>query len=141
MFGPATSTQLTSLNTLPSYLRLNDVTVYAGYPTKMPGGWKGMPTSWYGFVNAAFYAKENNRHYFFRGDEYVRLNGITVDSDPHKSSKFAGGTLPIAFWGGVDAATYRNGHVYLIKCDQYVRVTNGEMDAGYPKLLEGNWPK
>jgi hypothetical protein len=138
MFSPMTNFPF---NPLPGYLRMSDVTVDSGYPINMPGGWKGLPSYWVGFVDAAFYAKENNRHYFFFGDEYIRLYGTQVDSGPHKLSKFAGGTLPIAFRGGVDAATYRNGHAYLIKGDQYVRVTNGKMDAGYPKLLEGNWPK
>lgn len=42
---------------------------------------------------------------------------------------------------GIDAAMVApNGRLYLFQGDKYVRVgANGKMDAGYPKLIAGNW--
>jgi hypothetical protein len=41
--------------------------------------------------------------------------------------------MPAEFARGIDAATYRNGHVYMFRGSQYIRFTGTKMDAGYPK--------
>jgi len=40
----------------------------------------------------------------------------------------------------VDAATYRNGHVYMIKGDSYIRFSGTQLDEGYPKPMS-RWPE
>ncbi len=122
-----------------SYARLTGVTIDSGYPAKMPGGWQNMPTSWNGQVDAALYYQPNDRHYMFKGNEYVRLTGVKVDSG--YPAKLPGGWsgMPAEFAKGIDAATYRNGHVYMFKGEQYIRFTGTRMDSGYPKLIKGNW--
>jgi hypothetical protein len=121
------------------YARLKVVTVDSGYPTNMPGGWRNMPSSWNGQVDAALYYPPNGRHYMFKGDEYIRLTGVTVDSG--YPAKLPGGWsgMPAEFAKGIDAATYRNGHVYMFRGSQYIRFTGTKMDAGYPKAIKGNW--
>ena len=121
------------------YARLNVVTVDSGYPTNMPGGWKNMPSTWNGQVDAALYFPPWGKHYMFKGNEYIRLSGVTVDSG--YPAKLPGGWqgMPAEFAKGIDAATYRNGHVYMFKGSQYIRFTGVKMDAGYPKAIKGNW--
>lgn len=122
------------------YTRLNGTTLDAGYPIAMPGGWQKMPASWNGQVDAALYFPPSGKHYMFKGNEYIRLSGVTVDSG--YPAKLPGGWqgMPAEFAKGIDAATYRNGHAYMIKGDQYIRFTGTKMDAGYPKSIQGNWP-
>ena len=122
------------------YLRLNGVTKDNGFPSNMPGGWVNMPASWNGNVDAAISYKSNNKHYLFKGDEYVRMTGVKVDAGyPQKLSKGWIG-LPADFVSDIDAATYINGHVYMIKGQRYIRFTNTTVDAGYPKPMS-NWPQ
>ena len=100
-----------------------------------------MPKGWKGNVDAAIYYKPNKKHYFFKGNEYVRLTGTKVDKGyPIKLPGDWKG-MPRDFIKGIDAATYRNGHVYMIKGNKYIRFTGAKMDIGYPKLINGNWPK
>lgn len=122
------------------YLRLNDVTKDSGYPTAMSGGWINMPGSWGGNVDAAIHYQPNNKHYFFKGNEYVRLTGTKVDAG--YPVKLPGGWqgMPADFANGIDAATFRNGQVYMIKGSQYIRFTGTKVDAGYPKSMS-NWPQ
>ncbi|WP_166264632.1 hemopexin repeat-containing protein [Marinobacter caseinilyticus] len=122
------------------YLRLNGFTVDAGYPIGMPGGWRNMPAGWSGQVDAALYFPPWDKHYFFKGNEYVRLTGVTVDAG--YPAKLPGGWqgMPTEFSAGIDAATFRNGHVYMIKGDYYIRFTGTKVDAGYPKPMS-RWPE
>ena len=123
------------------YVRLNNVKVDKGYPSNMPGGWKNMPGGWLGNVDAAIYFPANKKHYFFKGNQYVRLTGTTVDKG--YPARLPGGWvgMPTDFAVGIDAATTRAGHTYMIKGDKYIRFTGTKMDRGYPKTIKGNWPK
>lgn len=123
-----------------AYLRLSDDTMDSGYPTKMPGGWKNMPVGWGGNVDASIYYPPNKKHYFFKGNEYVRLSGVVVDAG--YPAKLPGGWIgmPADFVQGIDAATFRNNHTYMIKGDSYIRFTNTKVDAGYPKSMS-RWPE
>lgn len=123
------------------YLRMNNVTVDQGYPTKMPGGWKNMPSGWAGNVDAALYFPPWKKHYFFKGNEYVRITGVTVDKG--YPAKLPGGWkgMPNEFVQGIDAATFREGHVYMFKGNKFIRFTGTQMDPGYPKLVSASWPE
>lgn len=61
----------------------------------------------------------------FKGTQYVRLNGTTVDAGPRPISVGWTG-LPQSFLSGIDAAVYRpsNGKYYLFKDHQYVRMSD-----------------
>mgnify|MGYP000090622399 FL=1 len=122
------------------YLKLSDVTVSSGYPKPMPGGWQNMPAGWAGNVGAAIHYQPNGKHYFFKGNEYVRLTGVTVDAG--YPAKLPGGWrgMPSHFAQGIDAATYRNGHVYMIKGNEYIRFSGTQVEAGYPKSMS-RWPE
>lgn len=123
------------------YVRLNGVKVDKGYPMNMPGGWKNIPKSWKGDVDAAFYYAPAKKHYFFKGNEYVGVKGVTADRKT--ASKLPGGWkgMPAEFAKGIDAATFRAGHAYMFKGDKYIRFTGLKVDRGYPKPIKGNWPK
>lgn len=88
----------------------------------------------------AIHYPPTNKHYFFKGNEYVRLTGTKVDAG--YPTKLPGGWvgMPADFVQGIDAATYRNGHVYMIKGDSYIRFTGTKVDMGYPKPMS-NWPQ
>jgi len=121
------------------YLKLNDTRVQSGYPKNMPGGWKNMPSQWQGHVDAAIYYPANEKHYMFKGNEYIRLTGVTVDTG--YPAKLPGGWrgMPSHFASGIDAATFRNNHTYMIKGPEYIRFTGTQIDSGYPKLMTV-WP-
>ena len=112
------------------YVRLNKVKVDKGYPARMPGGWKNIPRSWRGDVDAAIYFPANRKHYFFKGNQYVRLTGTKVDKG--YPSRLPGGWrgMPADFARGIDAATTRAGHVYMIKGDKYIRFVLDDDGSG-----------
>jgi len=122
------------------YLRLSDVTVLGSYPKLMPGGWRNMPKTWRGNVDAAIHYRPNNKHYFFKGGEYIRLTGVTMDAGYPRALPGGWRGMPSHFAEGVDAATYRNGHVYMIKGDSYIRFSGTQLDEGYPKPMS-RWPE
>ena len=123
------------------YVRLKDTTVENGYPKDMPGDWKKLPKAWGGDVDAAFYYAPSKKHYMFKGNQYVRLNDITVDKGYPLDLPGGWEGMPANFAKGIDAATFRNGHIYMIKGDEYIRFTKTKMDKGYPKKIKGNWPE
>lgn len=114
-------------------------TVAAGYPRKLPGGWTNWPSTWTS-VDAAI-KWTNGRNYLFRGSEYVRLSGSTVDSGYPKPIL---GNWNIPYTSGFDYAfVYPGGKAYFFKGADYVRVdtsTDTEfVDPGFPKKIVGNW--
>ncbi len=72
----------------------------------------------------------------------MRLTESTVDDGYPKTIAGNWHGLPASFEQGIDAAFLResNGKIYMFKGNQYVRLTDTEVDAGYPKLIDGNWP-
>jgi hypothetical protein len=61
------------------YVRLTGTQVDAGYPLRLPGGWRGLPTAWHTGIDAALYYEPTQKMYFFKGNQYVRLTGVEVD--------------------------------------------------------------
>ena len=124
------------------YARLTDTRVDANYPKPFPGGWSGLPSSWSSSgIDAAFFSRFNNKTYFFKGNEYARLTGTAVDANYPKP--FPGGWrgLPSSWNTGIDAALYleSNKKTYFFKGNEYARLTDTKVDAGYPKPLPGGW--
>lgn len=123
------------------YARLTDTTMDSGFPKPIAGNWQNMPASFASGIDAAVWRKSNNRLYMFKGSQYVRLTGSTVDDGYPKPISGNWHGLPAAFTQGIEAAVWResNDKIYLFKGSQYVRLTDTTMDDGYPKQIAGNW--
>jgi len=123
------------------YARLTDTTMDSGFPKSIAGNWQNMPASFASGIDAAVWRKANNRIYMFKGSQYVRLTGTTVDDGYPKAIEGNWNGLPAAFTQGIEAAVWResNDKIYLFKGSQYVRLTDTTMDDGYPKPIAGNW--
>ncbi len=133
------------------YIRVNPSNGWqadAGYPKPIAGNWPGFPAAFQSSVNAALWSEPTQKIYFFKGSEYIRVdpnNGWNVD--PGYPKPIAGNWpgFPADFAAGVDDAVWSGttNKIYFFKDDQYIRVDpyNGwNVDAGYPKPIEGNWP-
>ena len=68
----------------------------------------------------------------------------TRDPGYPKPTEGNGRGQPATCTAGIDAAIRRkvNGKIYFFKGSQYARIDDatGQMDAGYPKPIAGNWP-
>lgn len=126
---------------LNQYTRLTDTKVDPNYPTSMPGGWQGLPTSWNSGIDAAVYHGQYNKVYFFKGNQYVRLTDIVVDSGYPRALPGGWQGLPASWHSGIDAALYYEptGKLYFFKNNQYLRITGTKVDQGYPRALPGGW--
>ena len=107
------------------------------------GQWGNLPVAFQKDLDATVYRKNNNKIYFFKGDQYVRIGGDSkVESGYPKPIAGSWRGLPASFESGIDAALWRNsnGKIYFFKGDQYVRIGNdSKVESGYPKPIAGNW--
>jgi Hemopexin len=118
------------------------------YPKPIAGNWPGFPVSFANGVDSALFSDINQKIYFFKGSEYIRVDPANAwNVDPGYPKPIAGNWpgFPADFANGVDASlwSYKNTRIYFFKGDQYIRVdpNNGwNVDGGYPKPIEGNWP-
>ena len=103
------------------YYRLTGTRVDAGYPVSLPGGWKGLPTSFRSGIDAAVHMKSNNKIYFFKGNQYLRISDTTVDRG--YPAKLPGGWrgMPADFARGIDSAVSHNGFIYMYKGNKQIK--------------------
>ena len=109
--------------------------------------WPGFPSSFGQDIDAAFWADKNNRVYFFKGNQYLRVNpNNNWEVDPGYPKNIAGNWsgFPASFTNGIDAivGNDKNNRVYVFKGNEYIRINplNGwNVDPGYPKPIAGNW--
>jgi hypothetical protein len=131
------------------YVRFSDDFVLdENYPKPIAGNWPGFPATFADGVDAGIWSNTNNKIYFFKGNQYIRVdpnNGWNVD--PGYPKQIAGNWpgFPADFADGVDAALYSktNQRLYFFKGGQYLRINpsvSWSVEAGYPKAIEGNWP-
>lgn len=131
------------------YLRFDTVTssVDPWYPQRIDAWWTGL---FGGNIDAAL-SWHSGKVYFFSGAQYSRYDVLLDRVDPDYPKPIAGnwpGLAGTGFENGIDAAVnWGNGQAYFFKDDKYVRLTadvtsakDKRMDAGYPKLIAGNWP-
>ena len=110
--------------------------------------WPGMPENFYRSMDASLWSDTNQKIYFFKRNEYIRVdpyNGWRVDPDYPKPIAGNWPGFPSDFANGVDASLWsdKNQKIYFFKGDQYIRVDpyNGwNVDPNYPKPIAGNWP-
>jgi hypothetical protein len=123
------------------YSNINDG-IDEGYPQRISEHWKGLPKEFHSDLDAALFRDSNGKLYFFKGDQYVRLTGSTMDDTYPKPIKGNWQGLPPSFEQGIDAAFLRelNGKIYMFKGNEYVRLTETVKDDTYPKPIAGNWP-
>lgn len=120
-----------------------------GLPLLIKDEWENFPKSWAGGnLDAVCYSADNDKYYFFKGDEYcetevtnINMMGATVKIPKQKLSKpmkinsekgFKG--IP---WPRVDAATYNpeTNTYYFFYGDEYVSKKRGEPVDGRVKKL------
>jgi hypothetical protein len=120
----------------------------AGYPKPIAGNWPGFPANFANGIDAAVWSGSNQRLYFFKDNQYIRVNpaaGWAVE--PGYPKPIAGNWpgFPANFASGIDAALWSGptGKIYFFRGSEYIRVDPGngwQVDAGYPKPIAGNWP-
>lgn len=117
------------------YSRLTGVTVDSGYPVPMPGGWRNLPSSFGNKVDAAMHDRSYALNTFFRGDQVARMQGTKLYQGFPKLISAVYGNVPSKFHSNLGGATFRDGHVYLIKDGEYVKIRGTNMLSGYPKPM------
>ncbi|MEO6529413.1 MAG: hemopexin repeat-containing protein, partial [Specibacter sp.] len=133
-----------------NYIRVNPAAgwaVEAGYPKPIAGNWPGFPASFAAGVDAAVYTPTNQRIYFFKGSEYIRVNPNNAWTvEPGYPKPIAGNWpgFPADFAAGVDGAAWgeSNQRVYFFKGSRYIRVNPAAgwaVEAGYPQDINVNW--
>jgi hypothetical protein len=131
------------------YIRYtSDFNFEDNYPKPIKDNWPGFPDDFAEGVDAGLYAKANNKIYYFKGNQYIRIdpnNGWQVDANYPKPIAGNWPGFPANFADGVDAALWSeaNNRIYFFKGNQYIRVNPSAgwaVDANYPKNISGNWP-
>ena len=130
------------------YVRYTDFNLDAGYPKPIAGNWPGFPANFAQGIDAALWSEPNQKIYFFKGNQYIRVDpnsGWNVDAGYPKPIAGNWPGFPANFARGIDAAlgSKPNGKIYFFKGNQYIRVdpsTGWNVDPGYPKPIAGNWP-
>ncbi|NNE21516.1 MAG: hypothetical protein HKN11_02790, partial [Rhizobiales bacterium] len=131
-----------------SYIYGNLSVNISGFEPWVGARWPGLPDNFYRGIDAALWSDPNDKIYFFRGSEYVRIdpaNGWRMDAGYPKPIAGNWPGFPAHFANGIDAALWGepNGKIYFFRDDEYIRVnpSNGwNVDSGYPKPISGNWP-
>ena len=120
-----------------------------GYPLHISSGW-GAGALWAkmpGPYDAAFYAKTNNAYYFFKGDQYTRVNagvgsGAVTPQYPLKISD-QWNNLWQRFPGPYDAVvqSHTNADIYyFFKGNEYVRYRRGVGIDKSPSQYSWHYP-
>jgi hypothetical protein len=115
------------------------------FPAAIRPDWLNWPTlaPWTQGVDAVL-EHSSTKHYFFSGNQYLRLTKSTSTVDAGYPKTLPGGwTNWPAHWTGVDATIrWTNGAYYLFRGTEYLRIPSGStrVDDGYPRAIAGNWP-
>lgn len=123
--------------------------VDSGYPKPITPSWPGFPRPFANGVDAALWSEINKKIYFFKGSRFIRVdpnNGWQVDSGYPKTISPSWPGFPTDFAEGVVGALWSgtNQKIYFFKGSQYIRVdpaNSWNVDSGYPKSIQGNWPE
>jgi len=104
-----------------------------GYPKSIAGNWKNLPANFEDDIDTILWRNDNKKVYFFKGNQYARLTGTTMD--PGYPKPIAGNwkNLSTNFESDINAAVWRksNNRIYMFKGNQYVRLTGTTVRARY----------
>jgi Hemopexin len=117
------------------------------YPKPIAGNWPGFPANFTSNISDALWSGTNQKIYFFKGSEYIRVdpnNGWNVDPDYPKPIAGNWPGFPADFANGVDTAEWAefNQRIYFFKGTRYIRVNpanSWNVDGGYPRNININW--
>ncbi len=120
-----------------------------GYPKPITPSWPGFPRPFANGVDAALWSETNKKIYFFKGSRFIRVdpnNSWQVDPGYPKNITPSWPGFPRPFAAGLDGALWSgtNKKIYFFKGSQYIRVdpaNSWNVDSGYPKPIQGNWPE
>ena len=117
----------------------NGWNVEAGYPKPIAGNWPGFPASFASGVDGALWSGTNQKIYFFKGSEYIRVdpnNGFNVEPGYPKSIGANWPGLPASFQAGINDALWngKSNNIYFFKRSEYVKIdpANWTVLNGYP---------
>ena len=121
--------------------------VEAGYPKPIAGNWPGLPATFSAGLDAAVFTPANQKIYFFKGSEYVRIDpaaGWAVEAGYPKPIAGNWPGFPADFATGVDNVVWGNpnSRVYTFKGTRYLRsnpAAGWAVEAGYPRSININW--
>ncbi|MGH3902655.1 MAG: hemopexin repeat-containing protein [Pseudonocardiaceae bacterium] len=135
------SNQRTYLFQGDQYLRMTGSVTDPLYPKPIAGNWHGLPANFEKDIDAAFWHKQRDKIYLFKGSEYVQLTETTMDPEYPKPIAGNWPGLPDAFMDGIDAVFmhHETNKIYMFKGDRYARLTGTTMDPKYPKPIAGNF--
>lgn len=127
----------------------NNWEVETGYPKPISGNWPGFPRDFANGVDAALWSGTNQKIYFFKGSQFIRVDpNNSWNVDPGYPKPIAGNWpgFPADFANGVDVALWcgTNSRIYFFKGNKYIRVNpanSWKVDPGYPKPIAGHWRK
>ena len=121
-----------------------------GYPKSISANWRALWNKMPGPYDACFYAEKNDKYYFFKGDQYVRMttgSGGGVDSGYPKKITDHWNGMPAVFPPPYDAVVQSKANdsiYYFFKGNEYVRYKRKvgiDTSVGeYPQSTEYRWP-
>ena len=99
------------------------------------------PASFREGIDAALWRTSNQKVYLFKGGQYVRLTGVTMDDTyPLPVSNW---NLPDDWSSGIDAALMRldTGQIYFFRGRRFIQMTSVSdgPDGGYPTWIDRRW--
>ena len=127
------------------YIRISDPDggFDANYPKPIAGNFPGLPESFQQGIDAALWAKNVRRLYFFKGDEFISYANVSdgPESGPRNILSYWHG-MPPSFQTGIDAAVWNNKDhkIYFFRGDQYVKVM--DLESGWytdPQPISDLW--
>jgi hypothetical protein len=132
------------------YIRVdpnNGWNVDPGYPKPIANNWPGFPPNFAAGIDAALYSKPNQKLYFFKGSQYIRVDpNIGWNVDPGYPKPIAGNWpgFSVEFADGIDASAWSdfNERIYFFKATRYIRTNpanSWNVDGGYPRHINVNW--
>lgn len=133
-----------------------------GLPLLITEEWENFPKSWGGgYVDAVCYSADNDKYYFFKGDEMCESIAGSVNTGIAGTVKYTTQKLSAPYkintdkgfkgmpWSSIDGATYNSetNMYYFFKGDEFVSKKRGEpLDARIRKTADGfknianDWP-
>ncbi|MFK7774336.1 MAG: hemopexin repeat-containing protein [Saprospiraceae bacterium] len=91
----------------------------AKFPKKLPGEFSKLPRYFHSNIDAAVYLTSNQRMYFFKGNQYVRIKNNKVEQGYPKKLPGEFADLPKEFCSDIDAVLHHKGNIFFYKNGQY----------------------